>query len=183
MARDGRSERLKKWFRRAEAEQDIFDRYIYGWLALGLAASIHETASGKRFETDRERVNDYLKNHANDVEDAARIEKSNIASLSMRTGTRNGVIVDGPQRLQEHCKRFRRKTLGQGTCSAEEFAESTAEILNKVRNNLFHGEKVYDDATDRDLLQSATPLLLAIISACERLKGTRRHPIPSVDST
>lgn len=170
MARDRRSERLKKWFRKAETEKDIFDRYVYGWLALGLAASIHETTSGSRFEKDSERVNAYLKAHASDVEEAVEKDKLSAASLSKRMGTQNGVIVDGPLWLQEHCRRFRSKVLRQGTCSPVEFAESTAEILNKVRNNLFHGEKVYDDAEDRKLLEFATPLLLTIVAMCERLR-------------
>ena len=170
MAGDRRSERLKTWFRKAEADRDIFDRYVYGWLALGLAASIHETTSGNRFEKDSERVNAYLKEHADDVEEAVQKEKLSVTSLSKRMGTQNGVIVDGPPWLQEHCKRFRRKVLGQGTCASAEFAESTAEILNKVRNNLFHGEKVYDDAEDRKLLEFATPLLLTVVATCERLR-------------
>lgn len=169
MAHDRRSEHLKKWFRKAEAEEDVFDRFIYGWLALALAASIHETRLGERFEKDSKRVVNYLQTRADDVEAAVRKETQSAVTLSKRMGSGNGVIVDGWP-LQKHGKRFRRKVLGQGTCSPIEFAESTAEILNKVRNNLFHGVKVYDDAEDRALLESATPLLLTIVATCERLR-------------
>ena len=170
MAGDRRSERLKKWFRKAETEKDIFDRYVYGWLALGLAASIHETTFGSRFEKDSERVKAYLKAHATEMEETVQKDYLSASSLSKRMSTKNSVIIDGPQWLREHCKRFRRKVLGQETCSPVEFAESTAEILNKVRNNLFHGEKVYDDAEDRKLLEFATPLLLNIVATCEQLR-------------
>ena len=176
MPHDRRSERLKKWFKKAEDEEDIFDRYVYGWLALGLAASIHETTSGERFKKDSERVENYLKTRADDVEEAVRRETQSAVTLSKRMGTRNGVIVDGSPRLQEHCKKFRRKVLEQGTCSPTEFAESTAWILNQIRNNLFHGEKVYDDAEDRKLLESATPLLLAIVASCERRVAHSSQP-------
>jgi hypothetical protein len=169
MARDRRTEYLRKWFSKAEREEDRFDRFIYGWLALTIAAQRYCTESGSdSTETDRERVISYLKHHATSVDAAIQKNRVQMVSLANRTGTRGGVVVDG-WRIEEHCVRFRNKIQGGATCSTEQFAEAVGEILNKVRNNLFHGSKVYDDAEDRELLGLVTPLLLTILDSSERL--------------
>ena len=49
--------------------------------------------------------------------------------------------------------------------------EATAEILNKVRNNLFHGSRVYDDSNDCALLDLVTPILLTIVTSSEQLRS------------
>ena len=46
-------------------------------------------------------------------------------------------------------------------------ADHTAEFLNKVRNNVFHGVKVYDDSDDLALLQRVNPILLSILRLAE----------------
>jgi hypothetical protein len=138
-------------------------------LALTIAAQRYCTESGSdSTETDRERVISYLKHHATSVDAAIQKNRVQMVSLANRTGTRGGVVVDG-WRIEEHCVRFRNKIQGGATCSTEQFAEAVGEILNKVRNNLFHGSKVYDDAEDRELLGLVTPLLLTILDSSERL--------------
>lgn len=171
MAGDGRSERLKKWFRKAETEKDIIDRFIYGWLAMTIAANIEFTHSGIPDPkiNDRKRVIHYFKKHSEAVETAAQEHNANSLTLSKRMGPEGGVILDALA-IQEHCKNFRRKVLKQGACSSSDFAEATAEILNRIRNNLFHGSKLYDDTADRTLLGLVTPILLAILATSEGLK-------------
>lgn len=175
--RDRRAEYLKKWFNKAEREKDVFDRFMSGWLALVIAAKIDWTNSGLsvRDNTDRELAIEYFKHHAESVAEVVLTNRVGARSLAMRMGTGGGVIVDG-QQIQEHCRKFRGKVLGQRDCSATDFAVATAEILNKVRNNLFHGAKVYDDAEDRKLLELVTPLLLAIVSTIESLSRERQEP-------
>lgn len=169
MAGDRRAEYLKKWFHKAKIEEDVVDRFICGWLALAIAAQIHRTYSEIYIpkDTDRLRVIDYLKDKANSVEGATQTNKRDMEALANRNGTDGGIVVDGIQRF---CRRFRGKVLGRLTCSPEEFGEAVAEILNKVRNNLFHGSKMYDDANDRALLELVTPLLLTIVAKAERLE-------------
>ena len=43
--------------------------------------------------------------------------------------------------------------------SERQRAEYFAELLNKIRNNLFHGDKVYDDANDRELIKHTVYIL------------------------
>jgi hypothetical protein len=44
-------------------------------------------------------------------------------------------------------------------------AGKTAEMINHVRNNLFHGAKAPDDEADRDLLEHVNPILLSVLDA------------------
>jgi hypothetical protein len=76
--------------------------------------------------------------------------------------------VDGAA-IQHHCRLFKGAVRGTSTCADECLAEATAEILNKVRNNLFHGNKMYDDKEDREVLNLLTPLLMTIVRTCEAL--------------
>jgi len=45
---------------------------------------------------------------------------------------------------------------------------AVAELLNKVRNNVFHGVNVYDDKEDLKLLMLVNPVLLAVLLESER---------------
>jgi hypothetical protein len=49
----------------------------------------------------------------------------------------------------------------------EDLVRSVGELFNKIRNNVFHGVKVYDDAEDLELLQQVNPVLMDIIGRCE----------------
>lgn len=170
--RDRRAEYMKKWFDKAQHEEDTFDQFICGWLALVSAANIHWTISGKQVTKDtkdRELVKEYFKHHADSVTEAVQTNPMGARALAQRMGTGGGIIIDG---IQEDCKKFRGKVLAHRDYSSvteKEFAVATAEILNRVRNNLFHGAKVYDDTTDLQLLKLVTPLLLTILSMVERL--------------
>ena len=41
----------------------------------------------------------------------------------------------------------------------KELATHFGELLNKIRNNLFHGDKSYNDKNDLELIQSVLPTL------------------------
>ena len=170
MAADKQTEYIKKWFTKAGREPDVFDRFMSGWLALAIAAQRHRTRSGVSLtdDTDRERVIDYFSAHAAEVLAAIHAHKREMETLARRRGTRGGTVLDGA-RIQKHCRIFGDAVLGNAQCSRDDLSEAAAEILNKVRNNLFHGSKVYDDANDRALLELVTPLMLTIVQTCERL--------------
>ena len=44
----------------------------------------------------------------------------------------------------------------------KQIATDFVELINKVRNNLFHGSKSYDKESDRTLLAAILPLLLQL---------------------
>jgi hypothetical protein len=138
---------------------------------LTIASQRHRTIRGGqrgRDKTDRDRIIDYFKFHAASVRAAVQLKIVEMRRLAERRGRGGGTVVDGP--IQEHCRRFKGAVLGTSTCTDEPLAEATAEILNKVRNNLFHGNKIYDETDDRELLNLVTPLLMTIVATCERLE-------------
>jgi len=134
-----------------------------------MAANIYCTKSGGNMPEEREsqRIIAYLKSQAHSVEEAAQANRLGMEALARRSGTNGGVVIDGKQHF---CRKFRGKILKASSCSSEDFAEAMGEILNRVRNNLFHGVKSYDDTGDRVLLELITPFLLTFLAASEHLK-------------
>ena len=170
MAPDKQAQFIAKWFTKAEQDTDVFDRFVSAWVALTIASQRHRTIRGhrRRDETDRERIIDYFKSNAAKLRAAVQENVVELRRLAERRGTRGGTIVDGAT-IQVHCRIFKSTVLGTSTCTNEHLATATAEILNKVRNNLFHGTKMYDDTNDRELLNLVTPLLMTIVATCEGL--------------
>lgn len=178
MAPDKRSEFIAKWYAKAEQDADVFDRFISSWVALTIASQRHRTMyesrrrpelNEEKVDTDRFRVIDYFEFNAAKIRAAVQTNIVEMRRLGERRGTRGGTIVDGGREIQRHCRLFKGEVLGPSTCTDERLAEATAEILNKVRNNLFHGNKIYDDKEDRELLNLVTPLLMTIVATCEGL--------------
>jgi hypothetical protein len=67
---------------------------------------------------------------------------------------------DALDKLRTHCDK--REVVGD-----HELVESMVEVLDRVRNNLFHGRKIYDDKDDLKVLEAANPILLEILNRCE----------------
>ena len=171
MAPDKQAESVGRWFAKAEQDTDVFDRFISSWVALTIASKRHRTISGRRHspdETDRDRIIDYFKSNAAKIRSAIHTNNPEMRRLASRRGTRGGTVVDG-DRVQKHCQLFMRVVLGASTCPDEDLTTATAEILNRIRNNLFHGTKMYDGEQDCELLNLVTPLLMTIVRTCERL--------------
>lgn len=47
----------------------------------------------------------------------------------------------------------------------EQLAEQILDLIYTVRNNTFHGSKSVDDATDREVVERAFPLLKEIVDS------------------
>ena len=58
--------------------------------------------------------------------------------------------------------------LGQQKHKPRWIARKTAEMINHVLNNLFHGAKAPDDKADRELLECVNPILIAILDSRSR---------------
>jgi hypothetical protein len=94
-------------------------------------------------------------------------------ALARRKGTqyRNPIVDTGNPVLREHFRQLSQYYLDNKPLSAEDLVVYVAELLNKIRNNLFHGVKVYDDASDSALLQEVNPVLTSIINQCEHISA------------
>jgi hypothetical protein len=165
---------VRKWFQRASQADDPFDRFFSLWIALVVASQRARTNKGSRYiedDNDRKRILDYFLSNECKVFQALQNHQDILLKLSQRRGTRyrSPILDTGNPVLGEKflglAKHYNRSLI----LSEEELVEAVAELFNKVRNNLFHGVKIYDDREDIALLELVNPILSEILRACEIL--------------
>jgi RecB family exonuclease len=168
MVDDRRVTFARKWLERAQSDYDEFDRFFAAWIALVAAAQRVRDGMGQRIEddTDRLRVIDYFRVNQAAVVRALRRCDMEMKALAARRGEMYGnTIVDtGNRDLRELFGRLSRSYVNNAPMNEQEKVVALAELLNKVRNNVFHGVKVYDDRADLELLRFINPILVAVLS-------------------
>ena len=172
MATDRRLSFSKKWFQRAERSKDPFDKFFSLWIALIVSAQRLRTkygSYGDERDTDREKILDYFRHNVTPISEVLVGHRDEMAMLARRRGSyyRNPIIDTGNPELQNKFSRLSKHYTEEEEILQEELVETFAEILNKVRNNVFHGTKVYDDHEDIRLLESMNPIFAEIIGKCE----------------
>lgn len=165
----------KKWWGRAQAEPDPFDQFFSLWIAMAVAAQRYVTFNGGLDvdATDGERVKFYFGSKHAAVMEAVRRHDDAMRSLAMRRGSRyrNAIVDTGNPHLQRSFKSLS-DHYGKGPeLSSADLAIFMAELVNKIRNNLFHGAKVYDDREDLELLRLVSPLLSEILACAEGFRA------------
>ncbi len=178
MVEDKRLTYARKWFLKGATVHDPFDRFIYSWISLVIAAQrLGRSPVGER-DTDRERILDYFRLKSNDVFQVLQENRDRMFKLARRRGSHyGGRIVDtGSNELQSKFYRLAEHYTFNRPLDRDDLVEYTGELLNKIRNNLFHGEKVYDDREDIALLKLVTPILQGILAKCE---GFERPKTPA----
>lgn len=175
MATDRRLIFTKKWFLRAIRTEDPFDRFTSLWIALVAAAQRHRTSIGtpvRENDTDREKMLDYFRANSHQIFQALRENLDSMVKLSRRRGTYYGnpIVDTGSPELRDKFSKITTHYTKNPLLPQEELVEAVAELLNKIRNNLFHGVKVYDDREDAALLELVNPVLIAILRNCESLQ-------------
>lgn len=151
--------------------EDPFSAFIAGWISLVilsiLADDIHGT--GSRSDPDRKRVRRlFVRNH---VQLCGVVEAlpQQVEWLAKRKGTEYGdPMVDTQNRtyanqLSPLAHHWLAALDPTATLDSEAEAALVAELLNRVRNNLFHGRKDYNLESDRQLLSAVDPILLGCI--------------------
>lgn len=173
MAYDRRVSFIHKWLRRATdtKDADAFDRFFSVWIALVVAAQRVRDASGGLADedSDRQRVVDYFLVRKASVIRAVERHAVEMNWIAHRRGTGygNAILDTGNQDLHRQFTKLSKHYLASEPMQDDELVKTLAEFLNKVRNNLFHGAKVYDDQEDRELLERVNPVLLAILEESE----------------
>lgn len=172
MAPDRRAQFIKKWQRKAERTADPFDCFFSAWIALVVAAQRTRDQYGPLPErdSDRKRMVDYFGDNRGAVVSAVATHRVEMEWVARRRGTKwGGAIVDtGNQDLRVLFDKLSRYYVDSVPIPDDERVKATAELLNKMRNNVFHGIKVYDDKDDMELLEHVNPILLAILQETER---------------
>ncbi len=120
-------------------------------------------------DTDRIAILEYFQAHADQVVAVLGQLPEQTAWLANRRGTATGErILDvspySPEHLRRDFDELAQVWLGQAERKPRWIACKLAEMVNHVRNNLFHGAKAPDDEADRALLERVNPIVMGILA-------------------
>lgn len=159
---------VERWLQKSQSDQDPFDQFVSAWIALTVIARAHENyGSGKQDVKDCVMIRNLFRDRFRNIARGLDAEGDNLLQLAQRRGTeyRNAIIDSGDAVQRQRNRQFADNVVG-GRALTEADLEALGWILTRVRNNLFHGKKMYDKAEDTDLLKIVTPVTQAIIRAC-----------------
>lgn len=182
---DARERQVSTWAEAAwrHAEQgDPFAAYVAAWLTLTIIAGIRASDQGLRgpdnSPSDSDLVDSLFRSRSAAVWSAVSDQTDHAKWLARRVGiddrgrevSRSPIILVSPNEpLAARMVRLRAVLAGEVPAlgyNVEDRAADLAALLNRVRNNLFHGRKIYEfESEDAELLQHLNPIALAIIDA------------------
>jgi len=163
---------IEKWIKRAREATDPFDKFFSLWIALIVAAQRIRLRTGMGFredDTDRQRILDYFGSNIPKIKEILEDKKVTMIKFAKRRGSkhRNPIVDTGNRELKEKFARLSNHYKEEISISDQELINSVGELFNKIRNNLFHGVKIFDDKEDIDLINLVNPILLEILEKCE----------------
>jgi hypothetical protein len=172
MVADRQRDFIIKWIERGRKSKDPFDEFFSLWIALIVASQRIRMKGGIRYrenETDRERIIDYFQSNNSNIKKVLENNREIMLKLSNRKGIIHGnsIVDTGNPELRikfNNLSNYYKKDI---FISDAELIKIVAELFNKIRNNLFHGVKVYDDKDDVELINLVNPILLEILIECE----------------
>jgi len=162
---------VQRWHRKANESQDCFDRFFSAWIALVIKARGHLSVQQlAEPDTDRIAIILYFEERADAVEAVLQARPEEVAWLARRKGTGTGQpILDvqpySPQLLRRTFDDLALVWSGHAKHKPRWVANAAAEMVNHVRNNMFHGVKAPDDAADQQLLERINFILLGMLEA------------------
>lgn len=162
---------IARWIVRADEADDSFDQFFCLWIALVIQARpLLDPIQLDADDTDRAAVLRLSQAHADTIMDRLGEVSAEMQWLAARKGTRRGdpiVDVHDYARHRDHLRtRFQwlaEHYGGARNCKPGLIVEAVAELINHVRNNLFHGIKDPEDIDDQALVQHLVPVLRAML--------------------
>ncbi len=168
---DKRAEFVKKWYGRGVNEEDPFDQFFSLWIALVIASARWHTLQNSeiRDQTDREKIIQYFEGHCGQVLSLLTPGTREVKDLAFREGSSYGnpILDSGNLDLRAKFKRFAEHWATGQRLDEDELIKTFGEIINKIRNNVFHGVKIYDDRDDVAVLKLINPILRDVLRRCE----------------
>ena len=167
---DQRGQIMYDWYEKGEEafiNKNDFEAFIYLWISWVVACKInlgnnkpYSSYVQKDFD-DRKIITDWCKNYAPEVKDCINENIKNLTPLGKRVGSHfKNPIIDASKNLQEKFANLSSFFNGNNVYKYDdELSVDFAELLNKIRNNLFHGNKSYDNQDDKLLLKAVLPAL------------------------
>ena len=158
------------WFHKGESAKNNnnpFEAFIYLWISWVIGCRIYisynVTRDDKLNYTDRDDIVLWCKENREIVVEIIDKNYPTLQNLGKRKGSFYGnPIVDASIKLSSMfstlSKYFKNEHIYNNN---SDLAVHFAELLNKIRNNLFHGDKSYNEKNDLELIQSVLPTLYA----------------------
>lgn len=153
----------------------LFEAYIYLWISLTVAAKEYCACDGKHFSTnnkeistDKDEILHWAKARNNKILDILKNHELDILELCSRAGSKSGTpIMDvyGDKIIEFH-NDFISYWEDQNKFKELGIVKTFILILNRVRNNLFHGGKSFSIESDCEILRLTCPILKEITSEC-----------------
>jgi hypothetical protein len=162
---------VTRWTARAHGCDDCFDRFFSAWIALVIEARRHlDENQMAQPDTDRISVLYYFEARADAVTAVLDQMADQTKWLANRRGTDTGeAILDvhawAPEHLRQDFEELAQVWSGQAKRKPRRIASLAAEMVNHIRNNMFHGLKLPDDSADRELLDRVNAILLGVLDA------------------
>lgn len=166
-----RGSQLLDEYKSTQEPRVLFESYIYLWIALTVAAkencSRNTSLFEKRDDLDRSTDLDQILwwadiNLKNQIIEMLKSNKEFLQNLCDREGFNTGnPIMDtcGESVLLFHNQFVRYWNGNSKYINEKEIIETFIRILNRVRNNLFHGAKSFRVESDVEILELTCPLL------------------------
>ena len=131
----------------------------------------------KEDASDGIKIESYFVCHRQQILDVLKENKQSMLILAKRKGSVSGdPIVDSNERLRPQLTKLSAHYLQNEDLDDKKHVTFLAGLFNRIRNNVFHGGKIYDDKEDIALLTVITPLLQEILWRCEPLDRNTRVP-------
>lgn len=164
---------VERWSVRARDSGDPFDAFFSLWIALAVRARPQLNPGEQTgLDTDRRAVLRLSEAHRDAIFRDVDAERECLSELARRKGTRRGdPIVDvhdyctNRDHLRDRFARLSAHYSGGQQSKPGMIVEAVVELLNHVRNNLFHGIKDPEDVDDQRLVERLCALLLAVLRA------------------
>ena len=153
---DGRFQMFEEWIDGGEHAQNPFQQFFFYYIALVIASRMNNSTS-----PEERAVKDLLRGlqaETPTILSSCEGELLWFAQRSDRTMLNDAADPEPLARLKAH-------VLGSQSVGATQLAQGIAVLLIQVRNNLFHGNKVYRESTDLEVLNRAVPIVRSVLSA------------------
>lgn len=153
----------------------LFESYIYLWIALTVAAKEYCACDGKIFSnhnketsTDKDEILHWAKVRNNKIPEILKNHEQDILELCSRVGSKTqSPIMDvyGDKIIEFH-NDFISYWEDKNKYKEVGIVKTFILILNRVRNNLFHGGKSFSVESDCEILRLTCPILKSITLEC-----------------
>lgn len=172
-----RGAQLLEEYNRNDEPRLLFEAYIYLWISLTVATKQYCASAGEKFDnangqkaTDKDEILHWaLKCRSNQIMSMLQNNEDLILDLCERNGSEtNQPIMDtqSEQTINYH-REFIKYWQGDSRYSKpSQIVETYILILNRVRNNLFHGAKSFRIESDIEMLTLTCPLLKNTAKLC-----------------